>query len=256
MKPPVRVSSGSYLVWFRADRPRREIQAYWRETHARIAGKISAMNEYLQHHFSDTDHGFWPAPDGVATEIPKDWRIDGLTEVRIRSFWAGLKSTLFEMRDIARDEQNIFDRVLAKLTPSGGGRWWTGPYQPGIGFRAILLIRVRHEMKGASFRCFIEEELAPAILSAGVMELRTHVFQPGSRFLHRTPAVRHDEPANRNYAGAIIIGAHDRESFDQLIESPPIKATYSTQFRHCLAIHAYAVEGTYPIVLNDRPLVV
>lgn len=247
------VTSGAYLVWFRADLPRATAQAYWRGPHGQIANRITAMEEYLQHHFALSDHGFWPAPTGVASAIPPDWRLDGLTEVRLRSLWAGVGAKLFHMNAIKQDEQNLFDRVLANMTNTGGGCWWTGPYQRGIGFRAVLLLRARHEVRGRPFRRFVEQTLAPALMAAGAHELRSHVFQPGSRLLHWTPAVRHDDPVNRRYAAALIIGAADRYDFERLVASPAVKETQPAQLRHCVAIHAYAVERTYPLVLNGQP---
>lgn len=253
MNTTERITSGCYLVWFRPDLPRPDIQAYWRCPHGQIANKIPAMHEYLQHHFSLTDHGFWPAPKGVGGAIPQDWRLDGLTEVRISGLMASVVARLFHMRAIIHDEQNIFDRVLAKMTRPGGGRWHTGPYQPGIGFRAVVLLRARHESRGGPFQRFIDDTLAPALLEAGVSELRTHVFQSGGRFMHWTPGVRHDEPANRRYACALVIGARDRAEFDTLLASPGVRSTQPAQLRHCVAIHAYAVENSYPLVLDCKP---
>jgi hypothetical protein len=89
-------------------------------------------------------------------------------------------------------------------------------------------------------------------MDAGARELRTHVFQKGSRFTHWTPNVGHDEPANRDYACALIIGSRDRVEFDRLLDSTQVSSTQPAQKRHCVAIHAYAVENTYPLVLNGK----
>jgi hypothetical protein len=253
MRESERVTSMCSFVWLRSDLTRDDAQAYWRGPHGQIANKIRAIHEYLQHHFSLTDHGFWPVPKGVGGTIPPDWKMDGMAEVRITSMVAGLIARLFRMKKIFHDEFNVFDRVLANTTRPGGGRWWTGPYQPETGFRAAVLIRARYEMKGAPFRRFIEETLAPALIAAGVRELRTHVFQPGGRFTQWTPDVRHDQPVNRAYAGALIIGAKNRAEFDKLIASSSLRATQAAQVRHCVAIHAYAVENTYPCALNNEP---
>lgn len=250
---PQRITSMCSFVWLRADLPRAAGQAYWRGAHAQIANKVAAMREYLQHHFSDTGHGFWPVPAGVGGTIPPDWRIDGLTEVRINSLAVAILDRLFRMKAIFHDEFNVFDRVLANNTPPSGGLWWTGPYKPETGFRAAVLIRARHEMRGTPFRRFIEKTLAPALMEAGVSELRTHVFAPGGRFTHWTPDVLHDQPANRSYAAALLIGARSRAELEQLLSSPLLQATQAEQHQHCIAIHAYAVENTYPCVLDDEP---
>lgn len=253
MTKPERVTSMCSFVWLRSDLAREDSRAYWRGPHAQIANKVRAIHEYLQHHFSATDHGFWPVPKGVGAAVPPDWKIDGMAEIRITSMAAGLIDRLFRMKKVFHDEFNVFDRVLANNTRPGGGRWWTGPYQPATGFRAAVLIRARHEMKGAPFRRFIEETLAPALIEEGASELRTHIFQPGGRFTHWTPDVRHDQPSNRAYAGALIVGAKDRVEFDRLMKSSMLAATLPDQLRYCVAIHAYAVENTYPCALDNQP---
>lgn len=249
----LRITSGCYSVWFRPDLLRADIQEYWRGPHGQIANKNPAIHEYLQHHFSLTDHGFWPVSKCVGGLIPPDWRIDGLTEVRLGGLFSGLIARLFRMKANFLDEQNIFDRVLACMTKRGGGGWWTGAYQPDIGFRAVVYMRARHESKGRQFQRFIEATLGPALMAAGVRELRTHVFQPGGRFLHWTPGVRHDEPVNRCYNGALIIGTKDRAEFDKLMASHQLQSTQNEQVKHCVAIHAYAVDNTYALALNGEP---
>ncbi|RJF89307.1 hypothetical protein D3874_21960 [Oleomonas cavernae] len=191
-------------------------------------------------------------PKGLGGIIPTDWHIDGLTEVRLTSLAAGLADRLFRMKSIFHDEFNVFDRVLPNNSRPGGGRWWTGPYQPEIGFRAIVLIRARYELRGAPFRRFVDGVMAPALLAAGAQELRTHVFQPGGRFTQWTPDVLHDQPANRTYAGALIIGTKDRAAFDKLLGSASVQSTLPAQLRHCVAMHAYAVENTYPVILGGQ----
>lgn len=211
------------------------------------------MHEYLQHHFSLIDHGLWRAPKGVGAAVPPDWKMDGMAEVRLRGLMAGLLTRISQLKAIFRDEENIFDRCLANLTNPGGGFWWTGPYQPAVGFRAAVFLRARHEFRGRSFRRFVGETMAPALIAAGARELRVHNFQPGGRFLHWTPGVRHDEPVNRRYDCALVVGTRDRAEFDRLLVASTVQSTESAQLRHCVAIHAYAVENTYPVVLNGEP---
>lgn len=253
MNKPERVTSGCYIVWFRSDLPKTYVQAYWRGPHGQIANQNPAIHEYLQHHFSQTDHGFWPVPEGVGGKIPSDWHIDGLTEVRVKSLMVSVWARLFRMKVNFLDEQNVFDRVLAKISSPGGGLWWTGPYKPDTSFRAVVFLRARHELRGKPFQGFVEETLAPALLAAGVGELRTHIFQRGSLFTHWTPAVRHDEPVNRRYDGALVIGCRSRAEFDRLMASTPVQRTQSSQLRHCVAMHAYAVDNTYALALNGEP---
>lgn len=253
MKRPLYTNSMCALVWLRADLDRAESSAYWRTTHGQLVTKLSSVDEYLQHHFSTKDRGFWPTPKGIGGLIPADWQIDGLTEVRTIGLLSSFGDRFLRMKPIFRDEFNVFDRVIPNAARPNGGAWWTGPFQQKVGFRTVVLIRARHEYKGKPFNNFIEHTLAPALLSAGALELRTHVFQPGARFMQWTPDVRHDHPANRRYAGAVMIGTKDRAEFEKILKSKELQATQSAQAKHCIAIHAYAVENTYPIILGGEP---
>jgi hypothetical protein len=248
------VSTGCYPVWFRQDLTRDQAQAYWRGPHGQIANKNPAMHEYLQHHFSATDHGFWPVPPGIGGLIPADWRMDGVTEVRIDNLWKAIRARLFLMKANKYDEENVFDRVLAKNSNPGWSTWWTGTYKPDTGFRAAVFLRARSTSRGVSFRRFLADTLGPALMSAGALELRTHVFASGTRFTWWTPGVRHDEPANRRSDAMLLIGTASRDAMRDLLESSAIAATQAQQKAHCVAIHAYAIEHTYPLVLDGRPL--
>jgi hypothetical protein len=252
MSDPLSINSGCYPVWFRADLPREYVLAYWRGSHGQIANKNPAINEYLQHHFSLTDHGFWPVPQGVGGMIPPDWRMDGVTEVRINSMWTALRARLFHMRENILDEENVFDRVLAKNSMLGGSLWWTGCYQPDTGFRAAVFLRARSGARG-QLSSFIQQCLGPALLNAGARELRTHVFASGTRFTWWTPGVRHDEPANRYSDAMLLIGADSREALRDMLNSAALSATQNEQKRHCVAIYAYAIDRTYPLSLDGKP---
>jgi hypothetical protein len=240
-------------VWFRRDLDRAVAQAYWRGPHGQIANKNPAIYEYLQHHFSATDHGFWPAPTGVGGLIPADWRMDGVTEVRISNMLTAIWARLFLMKRNILDEENVFDRVLAKTSNAGGSKWWTGPCRPDIGLRAAVFIRARSDARGRPFGRFIEQTLGPALMDAGARELRTHVFAPGSRFAWWTPGVCHDEPSNRRTDAVLLIGVDSRDALRSLLFSPPVTITQDEQRRHCIAFHAYAIDHTYPLSLAGRP---
>lgn len=81
--PPQPATSGIFPVWLRADLPRETALRYWAGPHAEIVAPLPHITEYLQHHFSATDHGYWPPSPTVGTAIPPDWRCDGIAEVRL-----------------------------------------------------------------------------------------------------------------------------------------------------------------------------
>jgi len=249
----LKVSTGCYPVWFRQELRRADAQAYWRGLHGQIANKNPAIHEYLQHHFSDTDHGFWPVPATVGSIIPSDWRMDGVTEVRIGNVMTGIWARLFAMKANALDEENVFDRVLAKTSSPGGSIWWTGAYRADTGFRAAVFLRARSGVSGRKFGSFIEQTLGPALINSGALELRTHVFSLGSRFMWWTPGVRHDEPVNRRADAMLLIGTESREALRELLMSTSISATQGEQQKYCVAIQAYAIDKTYALSLGGVP---
>lgn len=75
-----KVTTGCYQIWLRSDLKRHNALAYWFGPHGQIANKNDAIEEYLQHHFSESDIGIWPTIDGVTTDVPADWKMDGVTD--------------------------------------------------------------------------------------------------------------------------------------------------------------------------------
>lgn len=252
MTPEV-VTTGCWSLWFRGDLTREEASDYWSGPHGDIVVGVPGAAEYLQHHLSATDHGFWPAPAGVGAIVPPEWRIDGMPEVRLLGKGSGFRfRTLPRLANVYLDEQNVFQRALRQMSGPRRGRWWTGPFDRSLEQRAVVLLRRRKGLRPGAFRHFLHDTLGAALLSAGARELRTHAFRPGSRFLHWTPGVAHDDPVHRRYAGAIVIGAEDRGGLEALLASPALRATEAAQVEHCVAIHAYAVERTFPLVLDGQ----
>jgi hypothetical protein len=62
------------------------------------------------------------------------------------------------------DEENVFDRVLAKNFSRGGSLWWTGRYRPTTGFRAAVFLRARGGMRG-QLRGFLQHRLASSAIA-------------------------------------------------------------------------------------------
>lgn len=249
---PQKVSTACYPIWLRADLSKVNAQAYWRGPHGQIANKNPAIDEYLQHHFSNTGHGFWDVPKGIGGGIPQDWKMDGVTEVRLNSILTAIFTRLFLMKANVLDEQNVFDRTLAKNSALNGSVWWTGAYQADTGYRIAVFFRARHGAKGR-FKKFLAEQLSTALLDAGVKELRTHIFTSMTRWTWLTPNVCHQEPTHRRYDAMLLIGADDKQTLEQILTSPRLKQTHSAQTEHCVAIHAYAIEHSYPMTLNGMP---
>ena len=255
MPAPLARSTGCWLQWLRADLPREQTRAYWRGPHARLVAQVPGLDEYRQHHFPPRDHGFWPAPPGVGTAIPADWRIDGMPEVAFAGALAPIRALGPRMWAVYHDESKFIDRILANLTGPGGGRWFRSGHEEEAGARAVVLLRRRRDVRFTAFRSFVHGVLAPALdLAAGTLELRSHVFLPYAKAVWWTPGVAHDNPPHRRYHAAIVLGAADRERLDVIVASPQVTATQEAQAANCLALHAYAVDDTYTIVRDGRRL--
>ena len=61
MNTPVPTTSALYPVRLREDLARDVAYAYWAGPHAELVKRLPHVVEYNQHHFSATDHGYWPA---------------------------------------------------------------------------------------------------------------------------------------------------------------------------------------------------
>jgi hypothetical protein len=241
--------TGCWLLWLRSDLSRDVARGYWRGPHAERVGAIPHLLEYRQHHLALEDHGFWRSPSMVGAEVPEDWRVDGMPEVTFDSVLGSVIGLGPAARSVFPDEANAFDRVLCHLTGPRGGRWRLGASGAPVGTRAVVLIRRRPRVHGWTFRRFVHEVLANALASSpGTVELRTHVFLPYSRLAWPTPAVAHDNPPHRRYHAAIVLGAPDRESLEEVLDSPTVTATREVQREHCVALHAYAVDETVAVV--------
>jgi hypothetical protein len=199
---PIKTTSFLSPLMLREDIPRPVASDYWAGPHGEIVKRaLPGVIEYVQHHFSATDHGFWPATTTVGTMIPESWRVDGCPELRFRNPAAAFMTPL-HMREVFLDEQNVFARVLGQPTPPGGGRWWTDGFDDTVGHRVALLLRRRRGVRGSAFRRFTHERIGPALVAAGARDVRTYAFLPYSRFTNATPGVAHDNPADRRYYGA------------------------------------------------------
>jgi hypothetical protein len=252
MTKPSRTTSAVMPVRLREDLPREVATAYWAEQHAAIVKRLPNLVEYTQHHFSPTDHGYWPASDRVGTLTPSSWRFDGLAETRFTGMVGSLR-ILPRIKDVWYDEHNVFEQVLGNLTGPRGGRWWTPGFDVGVGHRTALFVRRRSGVSGRAFRAFVRGRLAPALLAAGGRDLRAYTFMPYSPLSYPTPGVSHDNPPHRRYHGVVMVGAGTRAAMDALLGSAQISAFVAQQHEAFAAVHAYAVARSVPVVGTRSP---
>ncbi|WP_157104108.1 MULTISPECIES: hypothetical protein [Nocardia] len=234
----------------RDDMPREVATAYWAGPHAEIVKQHPHLLEYIQRQFSPTDHGYWPATPRVGTLVAPSWRMDGFAEVRLRSLAIAALTTPLHMRGVFLDEQNVFQRVFGHLTGPHGGRWWTAGHDDAELHRTAVLLRRRRGVSGRAFRRFVHAELGPALDAAGARDLRTYTFLPYTPLAHMTPGVSHDNPASREYHGALVIGASSRDHLVELMDSRGVSAVIGDQARVLTAAHAYTVERSVAVIHN------
>jgi hypothetical protein len=63
-----------------------------------------------------------------------------------------------------------------------------------------------------------------------------------------TPGVAHDNPQHRRYHAAVVLGARDRTALGEVLNAPSVIASREVQHKHCLALHAYAVDETVAVI--------
>lgn len=250
---PVPTTSGIFPVWLREDLKRETALQYWKGPHAQIVARLPGITEYLQHHFSPTDHGYWPSSPTVGTAVPPNWRCDGIAEVRTASTVAALTIPV-HMREVYLDEQNVFDRVLGNLTGPRAGRWWTDGHDAGVGHRTVLLLRRRRGVSRRAFRRYVHDRIGPALHEAGARDLRTYTFLPWTSLPHPTPGVSHENPAFRRYHGCVVLGAGNRSAVAEILASKQVAELVADQHTVMTAVHAFTVEHTEPVI-GTGPLV-
>ncbi|MEY9841388.1 hypothetical protein [Streptacidiphilus sp. EB103A] len=205
------------------------------------------MREFPQHHFSPTDHGYWPSSPTVGTAIPPNWRCGGIAEVRRMSIAAEL-TIPFHMREVYLDEQNVFDRVLGNLTGPRGGRRWTPGHDATVGHRTVLLLRRRRGVRRREFRRYVHDRIGPVLQEAGAHDLRTYAFLPWTALPHPTPGISHDNPTFRRDHGCVVLGAGSRAAMAEILASKHVAGLVADQHTVMTAVHAFAVEHTVPVI--------
>lgn len=252
MTHPLQTTSFLGILTLREDLPRDAAIDYWAKKHGEIVRRsLPGAAEYVQRHFSPSDHGFWPASPTVGTAVPAARMPDGFAEVRFKSALA-MATTPLHFREVFFDEQNVFARVLGHPTAPRGGRWWTDGHDDTVGQRVALLLRRRRGVGRGAFKRFVYERMARGLLDAGARDLRAYVFLPWTPLAHQTPGVAHDNPVEHRYHALINFGLGDRAAIDELLASPSVARTVAEQHTALTAVHAFAIERSVPVVSGVR----
>ncbi len=247
--------SSSILLWMRTDQPRQKGMDHWKGPHSGIIAASPGLEEYRQIHLAETNHGLWPATDGVETQIPADRKVDGIAEVTFESALAPLKGRA-QTKLAFKDEINVFRRTLLYAGLPNTSRWYdvAGPAE-AVGSRAVVYLRRRDGVSGRRFRKVMQKELVPALVATGVLkELRTQTFLPWNRRTWNTPDVAHDNPADQRFHASLILGFADPAARTAFFEGTEIDQLSRTLAPVASAIHAYGVSAALTYVKNGEVL--
>lgn len=210
--------------------------------HSGIIANTPGLEEYRQIHLAETNPGRWPGIDGVETEIPVEWKIDGVAEVTFQSAVSPLTGRSQTQLAYA-DEINVFRRTLLYAGPPSSSR----SYQvadPGekVGSRALIYLRRKDGVGARDFRRAIKHSLVPTLIDAGALkELRTQMFLPWNEKMWDTPNVAHDNPHDQRLHASVVLGFADEAAREAFFSSSDIASLSEVLAPVASGIHAYNV---------------
>jgi hypothetical protein len=245
----------SIPLWMRTDRPRQAGMDHWKGPHSGIISATPGMEEYRQIHLAESNHGIWPATEGVETAIPPDRRIDGLAEVTFQSVLAPLKGRK-QTRLAYADEVNVFRRTLLYAGPPNSARWYDVA-APGErpGAHALVYLRRREGVSTRRFRRYLSETLVPALAGTGALsELRTQVFMPWNEKLWDTPNVAHDNPVEARFHASLILGFANTGAREAFFTGDALAKASFGLAAVASAVHAYNAAEVLTYVQGGRIL--
>ena len=231
-----KIEAGSALVYLREDIPVKQGIDDWRGAYAQKASRISGVLEYRQHHFDPNQTGLWPKLAGVETAISSLHRIDGMEEYVLKATAAKQHRKLTELYG-----EKVFAETIYFQATLKNSRTLRHPTrQSPTGYRQIVLIRRKPSVRLKDFQSYLTKSLAPSLNAvSGFSEVRYQLFESAQK-------------ERQEYEAVLVLGAADASMFIEALESPAFTATQSEQEKHCAAIHAYPVAGSYVFAKAGR----
>jgi hypothetical protein len=247
--------STSIPLWVRDDQPREIGMNYWKGPHSKIISATPGLEEYRQIHLAETNPGLWPATSGLETEIPVGRKIDGVAELTLKSMFSvlqGRKQTQLAFKD----EINVFRRTLLYTGLPNWSRWYeVARSGEKVGTRVLVYLRRRDGISAATFRKFVQNELAPALAATGALkELRTQTFLPWIEKLWDTPNVAHDNPHDQQFHASLILGFSDAAAQAAFFDSREVWNVSRELSRFASAAHAYQISAALTFVTGGVAL--
>jgi hypothetical protein len=248
--------SSSILLWLRPNQPREALMARWKGPHASIISATEGFEEYRQLHLAAQNTGLWPATPGVETAIPAGRRVDGVAEVTLASLLSPFQGKAQTKLLAYADEVNLFQRTILYAGLPGWSRWYRmAPAGAPAGTRNLLLLRRRTGVSAATFRRFIDQELAPALANTGVLrELRTQNFMAWQQRLWDTPNVAHDNAPADQFHASVLLGFADEAAEKDFFTQARLESLSQRLDLFCAAAHAYQLTEAPTFVEHGQNL--
>ena len=246
--------SSTIPLWMRTDKPRQEGMDHWKGSHAQIIASNPGLWQYRQLHLAENNTGLWPAINGVETAIPQNRKMDGVADVTLKSFYAGLFQGKKQHKLAFADEVNFLKRSILYIAYPKNAKWYeladdTVKVEAG----SIVFFRKKEGVSDKDFKKFINEELTPTLANTGMLkELRNKVYNPWKQKQWNTPNVEHDNDKTVQFQASLMLGFSDKNEMETFFNSEEIKKLSERIAVFCSAVHAYEIAETITFVKDGK----
>ena len=240
----------------RTDKPRQEGMDHWKGSHAQIIASNPGLWQYRQLHLAENNTGLWPTINGVETTIPQNRKIDGVADVTLKSFYAGLFQGKKQHKLAFADEVSFLKRSILYIAYPKNAKWYqVSKPELKIEARSIVFFRKKEGVSDKEFKKFINKELTPTLANTGMLkELRTKAFNPWKKKDWNTPNVLHDNDPKDQFQASLILGFTNQTEMEFFFKSDAVKNLSTKIAIYCEAVNAYEIEETITFVKDGKKL--
>ncbi len=248
--------SSTIALWMRTDKPRQESMDHWKGSHAQIIASNPGLWQYRQLHLAENNTGLWPAINGVETAIPQNRKIDGVADVTLKSFYAGLFQGKKQHKLAFADEVNFLKRSILYIAYPKNAKWFeVAKSESKIEASSIVFFRKKEGVSDKDFKKFINNELTPTLANTGMLkELRNKVYNPWKQKDWLTPNVMHDNDKNDQFQASLILGFTNKTEMEKFFASEVVKNLSEKIATYCSAVNAYEIFETITFVENGKKI--
>ncbi|MEQ1734190.1 MAG: strictosidine synthase [Bacteroidia bacterium] len=248
--------SSTIPLWMRTDKPRQESMNHWKGSHAQIIASNPGLWQYRQLHLAERNTGLWPAINGVETAIPQNRKIDGIADVTLKSFYAGLFQGKKQHKLAFADEVNFLKRSVLYIAYPKNAKWYeVAKTDTKIDASSIVFFRKKDGVSDKEFKKFINNELTPTLANTGMLnELRNKAYNPWKQKDWNTPNVMHDNTKSDMFQASLILGFTNKSDMDKFFASDAVKNISAKIAMYCSAVNAYEIAETITFVQDGKKI--